>query len=287
MNTMTTATLTKNPTTDKAAELQQQLVERIEALTTTDDWKAMLDTAAKFHNYSFSNVMLIGWQRPDATRVAGFKTWQSLGRQVRKGEKAIRILAPLLVNKTDTDEVTGEEKTRKQLIGFRSVPVFDIAQTDGDPLPEVMPTRLTGDGNGYALDLSMAVAAQIEAAGYRIAWDGTDWPATLNGVTDFAAKTVTLREGLDPAQEAKTLTHELAHVLLHEPVPGEARHHRGTGEVEAESVAYVVAQSLGMDTADYSLPYVAHWAKGDVKEVRSTGQRVIATAHAILDGMPA
>lgn len=273
--------MTLTATKERATELQEQLVERIEALTTSDDWKAMLDTAAKFHNYSFSNVMLILWQRPDASRVAGFKTWQSLGRTVRKGEKAMRILAPLLVNKTDEDE-HGEKKTRKVLVGFRPVPVFDIAQTDGAPIDAIEPVRLTGEA---AAGIVEGITKQITDAGFSVTYDGAGWSPSKNGETNFTTKSVTIRSGLAPVQSVKTLIHELAHVLLHEPVPGEARGHRGLGEVEAESVAYVVAQSLGIDTSDYSLPYVALWAKGDVKQVRSTGTRVVNAAHGILNAL--
>ncbi len=250
--------MTRTATVDRAdrvAELHDQLTASVEALLTSEDWKAMLDMAAKFHNYSARNIMLILCQRPDATRVAGFRSWLALGRHVRKGENGIAILAPCVYKRDD--EVTGETVTR--LGGFKVAHVFDIAQTDGDDIADVRPELLDGSAPEGMWD---ALEGQVTAAGYVVYRYRP--PAGANGFTDPAGHRVVVRDDVDEAQAVKTLTHELAHILLDHvtDLTGYAIC-RGRCEVEAESVAHVVCSALGMPTDSYSLPYVARWADGN------------------------
>jgi antirestriction protein ArdC len=265
---------------DKAAELHAQLEQDFAELVSGEQWAAMLATASRFHNYSAGNVMLILRQCPTATRVAGYRTWQSVGRQVRKGERGIAILAPCVYRRRDVDETTGEETEHRGVSGFRVAHVFDVGQTDGQEIADVAPALLEGEAPAGLWD---ALAEQVAAAGFTLERGQCDG---ANGRTNYSTRTVTVRDDVDDAQACKTLAHELGHVLLHEHELT-AFGCRGRLEVEAESVAYVVSQACGMATTSYSLPYVARWADGDVKVVKATAERVIRTAHAILAGIDA
>jgi hypothetical protein len=281
-------------TEDRAAALHAQLAAAVESLTTGEDWAAMLATAARFHDYSLNNLFLIAAQMPTASRVAGYKTWQSLGRQVRKGERGIAIFAPM-GGPCRACNGTGHHPTDKSLTcgrcfgagrwqSFRVVYVFDVSQTDGDELPAtIAPRLLAGDAPDGLWD---GLADQVAAAGYVIyRYRPT---SGANGFTDPIGKRVVIRDDVDDAQAAKTLAHELAHIALgHVADLGEYGRCRGVCEVEAESVAYIVAAASGMATDGYSLPYVASWAAGDAGKVRETASRVVATARQILAGLEA
>jgi antirestriction protein ArdC len=267
--------------TDRLAEAHDRLVTAIEALVNGEDWQRFLDTARRFRAYSLNNLLLIYTQRPDATRVAGYRTWQSLGRQVRRGEQGIAILAPCTYRPADdSDEQTGTPA--RVLRGFKVVHVFDIDQTDGEPLPAPPVHLLDGDDPGHVID---RLAAVIEARGFTFTHGPMpDGHQDANGVTDYTTRAVTVRDDLAPAQQAKTTAHELAHVLLHDPALGD-RPDRAVCEIEAESVAYLVCGSHGLASDDYSFGYVATWAAGDPDAVRATAQRVTACAARILDAL--
>jgi hypothetical protein len=203
---------------------------------------------SRFHNYSFGNTLLIQLQtHGQATRVAGFHAWRKFGRHVRKGEKAIWILAPM-TRKVRDDEHRDHDHAEgaRVLLGFKPVTVFDLAQTDGEPLPEIA-TRLQGDDPlGVYGDLERVA----DAMGYRV--EDADFDGGKNGDCNFANKRIRVRAGNAPAQRVKTLAHELAHALLHEGFTD-----RALAELEAESVAYIVCASQGIESDDYSFGYVA------------------------------
>lgn len=265
------------PTTDKIRQLHETLLTEVQALVDGDDWREFLAVASRFHRYSANNIFLIVAQRADATQVAGYRRWKSLGRQVRKGERGIAILAPCLYRSRPLDdaETDGPSELARVLRGFRAVHVWDVSQTDGEPLPDVRPELLNGDGPG---GLWAALAAQVGAAGFELRRASC---GQANGVTDYGARTVTIRPDVGDAQAAKTLAHELAHVLLHDGI--QAVTPREVAEVEAESVAYLVCQTAGLASDDYSLPYVARWSGGDPAQVRLTAERVITTARRVLE----
>jgi antirestriction protein ArdC len=265
--------------TDKLASAHADLVSAVESLTSGEDWQRMLELASRFHRYSANNVFLIMLQRPEATRVAGYRTWQSLGRQVRKGEHGMRILAPCHYRHQVIDD-DGSESTHVGIRGFTTTTVFDVSQTDGMELPDVRPALL--DGAGVA-GLWNALALQVKTAGYTL--ERGDCHGA-NGTTDHNTLTVRVRDDVSDAQATKTLCHELAHVLLH---PDSAAYFqcRGRCEVEAESVAYLVCQSAGLATDGYSWPYIAHWSDGKSEVVQDTAGRALEAARTILAGVEA
>jgi antirestriction protein ArdC len=259
----------------KIERIHEDLQRGVAQLSTEEDWRRALDVASRFHRYSWHNIMLILLQRDDATQVAGYRKWQEMGRQVRRGERGISILAPRF--RVEEDEETSQKVRR--LAGFIGVSVFDVSQTDGDPLPSVesFVHRLDGDAPQLLWD---RLAEQVAAAGFTLE-RGEPSVHGANGVTDFLSRTVTVAPWFSQAQATKTLAHELAHVQMHEQGEGS----RARREVEAESVAYIVCRALGLETADYSFGYVAGWSGGDVKVVQETGTRVMAVASQILDAL--
>jgi DNA primase len=254
-------------TASRIEALHGELQEGIRELVSGDDWQRTLDAAARFHRYSFGNMMLILRQRPEATRCAGYKTWQALGRQVRRGERGIAIFAPR--TRKVEDESTGED--RVVLTGFGLVHVFDQGQTEGPDLPGE-PTKLTGQAPPGIWD---ALAREVGAAGYELIRE----PCAGNGMTIPSVRRVVVRPDLSDAQAVKTLAHELAHVMLH---AGECVGSNPRTETEAESTSYIVTKALGMDPDGYSFPYIAGWSGGDPKLVAETGERVMRCAQSIL-----
>ena len=258
-------------------EIHARLVAGIEGLVSSDEWRAMLEVSARFHNYSFNNQLLIYLQCPEATRVAGYRAWQRLGRQVRKGERGIKILAPCRRHMSPV-KAEGEQDEAERveiLTGFRVVHVFDVSQTEGDELADVRPRRLTGEVPQQLID---ALERRVTDEGFTIRREAIARSAR-NGYADFERHLVVLRDDLSGAQAAKTLIHELAHVLLHQDTD---LSERDIAEVEAESVAFVVSSSMGLDTSDYSFPYVARWGGGDAELVAATAGRVVAAARNLL-----
>jgi antirestriction protein ArdC len=275
---------------DRLAEIHAQLLDQVERLTGSEAWKQTLRVAARFHTYSPNNVLLIAAQRPDATRVAGYRAWAQLGRQVRKGEHGIAILAPVL-RRTETSPIasddtaesrnTGEAGARSRVLaGFRVTHVFDVSQTDGPDLPDLHPTLLDG---ASPLGLWADLYGQVEAAGYDI--DYADL-GEANGRTDFTDRSVVLHAARSGAQLTKTLAHELGHITLHAPAVRPDGLTRDAAEIEAESVAYVVTAAHGLFADDYTVPYVTGWSGSDLDRVAASATRVLAAARTILRGAP-
>jgi hypothetical protein len=258
-------------------EIHNKLVAAVEGLVSSEQWRAMLEVSARFHSYSANNQLLIYFQCPEATRVCGYRAWQRLGRYVRKGERGIQILAPCRkrVNPVEGEGEQGEVERIEILTGFRVVHVFDVSQTEGDELAEVAPRRLTGEVPKRLIE---ALEQRVADEGFRLQRE-TIARSSRNGYADFERRLVVVRGDLSGVQTAKTLIHELAHLLLHRDTD---LSERAVAEVEAESVAFVVASALGLDTSDYSFPYVARWGGGDAELVAGTAERVIAAAGDLL-----
>ena len=276
-----------SPATDSRA-LVDQALERLSAAVTElrngDGWKAWLQMATRMPSYSFNNQLLILAQRPDATMVAGFRQWQATGRTVMKGERALRILAPMIRKVEEIDKETGQPARR--VVGFKAVPVFDVAQTDGDPLPEPAPVALL-DGQAPP-GLWDALAEQVAAAGFALhRASSADQIGGANGLTDYSRHVVIVRQDVSDAQAVKTLAHELAHVQMHGHTADSSRPLcRGEVEVEAESVAFLVTAHAGLPSDDYTFGYVASWSAMAPDDVLvSTAERVRATASRIIDAI--
>ena len=262
------------------ADLVAKLEAGVAEVATSDGWRAYLAAQAKFHQYSLGNVLLVLAQKPDATRLAGFHTWLHLGRHVRKGEHGIRILAPVAVRRAaaETESVDPEDEPETHTVTrFRAVTVFDISQTEGDPLPEHPCQALTTDSERgrwlYARLLNIAKAEGIAVS------DQTTL-RHANGVFVPGANMIGLKMGLSDDHKAKTLCHELAHALLHRTT-GKPRPEM---EAEAEGTAFVVAAWAGLDTSQYSFGYVADWAaqKDGPTLVRRVGSTIQRTAQRII-----
>lgn len=267
----------------QAEALHAQLTAKIEEFTTSTEWMRFLAFARAFHAYSLNNVVLILAQLPGASRVAGFRRWQELGRQVRKGEKALKIFGYSTKRVVETDENTGEE-TETTLVRFPILSVFDISQTDlmeGTEDYSSPVRRLTGTDD---LGIVAMVEDYLTRSGWTFSREDIDGPAL--GYTDSKARRVVVRPDLAPAQAAKTSLHEAAHVVLHaEEDHAEYVAHRGVKETEAESVAYVLAGMLGLDTSAYTVGYVADWANADMETIKATASNVLRAVHALAEGL--
>lgn len=260
---------------------QEEMTEAIEALGSGPEWQSFLRFASKLHKYSAQNRMWLfaqaysrGWD--ELGHVAGYRTWLSLGRNVIKGEKALKVLAPCRYKAKDAE--TGEE--RWVMKGFTVESVFAASQTEGEgevPQDPARPQLLTGEAPEGAFAALQAIA---ESKGFSVEF-GQTLPA--NGFTSWGELKVVIGEHLSPAAATKTMAHELAHVLLHAPGQVDYYDNRDRCEVEAESAAYLVCGELGLASDAYSFPYVAGWSKGDTKVVTQAADTALRTAQTILD----
>jgi antirestriction protein ArdC len=252
-------------------DLVEKLTEGIANLTTTDEWQRFLQYQSRFHRYSPNNVMLIMVQTGvRATKVAGFRSWQKMNRFVRKGEKALYVLAPMVYKR---DALPADDDARV-IKGFKYVPVFDISQTDGEEMPSVC-NRLAGDDSADIFTQLVTVAHSI---GFSV--EDHDFGGGSNGDCSHLKHRIRIEASNSPAQRMKTLAHELAHAMLHEQFSD-----RKLAELEAESTAYVVCQSLGIETSDYSFGYVATWDGGGdaaISGIRASCDLIQKTAATIL-----
>ena len=278
-------------------QMHHDLAAKLATFDDRDAWQRWLKFASGFHQYSFSNSCLIYMAKPDATFVAGYRTWLAKGHQVRRGEKSIPILAPVtrLVPLEDPSgnpvlDTNGRPITRRQMTGVRVAHVFDASQVDPPPQTErPQPTLLAGQAPPGLWD---SLAQLVTQEGFSLTRGDC---GGANGYTNFATKEVRVRADVDDAQSVRTLCHEAAHVLTMDPADIAtygSQHCRGILEVIAESTAYLVTQAHGLDASQYTFNYVAGWAieaagrNHDLRSldeiVRTTGERVIAAAHRIL-----
>ena len=295
----------------KLAGLHERLVASVEELVNGNEWNRALEFSARFRSRSFNNSLLI-WAQHSAAHerglvptalpsyVAGFRHWQTLGRHVVAGQKGYMIFAPLTARFASPSPVDmsswrrlsrnerprAGEVVRQRMVGARPAYVWDISQTEGTPIPErPTPMLLRGEAPKGLWD---GLRALIQESGFAVALV-PDAAAIngANGLTDFSHRIVSVRADMDPAAGVKTLSHELAHIRMHSLDAG-LLSHRGMGEVEAESVALMIGAAHGMDTRDYTVPYVSAWAgsvpgKTETEVIQETGERVRRAAVAILD----
>ena len=230
----------------------------VKAVFESDKYKECLRYMSKFTNYSAGNCILIMLQKPDASLVAAFGKWKQLGRTVNKGEKGIAILAPMVFkNKEQNDE--NDEEQEKTTIGFKKVYVFDVSQTDGEPVPEYVHDL---DEDIESEHVKAVINAVQSVTGLSV--DVEDIAGGAKGYYSHSEQRIVIKSSLSGAQAIKTAIHECAHALLHDPDKNmtTANTTRNDKEVQAESVAYIVASRYGLDTSEYSFPYIASWSQG-------------------------
>lgn len=280
---------------EKTDDLLKRLDEGLTELFDSENYRNYLNIMSKFHNYSFNNTLLIAMQNPEASYVAGYSDWKNkFHRQVLKGEKAIKIIAPAPYKKEIVKEVqdklTGEtvyEKTEQVIPAYKAVSVFDISQTEGEELPSIGVNELTGDVDGYDNLIDTIKSISPVPVQYE------DISSGAKGFYVSGAKKIVIRNGLEQIQEIKTLIHEIAHALLHDKegslvdgVTQDTGWNRKTKEVQAESVAYTVCQHLGIDTSDYSFGYIAGWSSGrDKKELKTSMETIRKTTNWLISGI--
>lgn len=258
----------------KSEQAKQMMEESLERLAReieqgrSETLARFLDALSKFHRYSFGNVMLIVSQRPAATRVAGFHTWRKLGRFVKQGEKGIVILAPMTLKRREEKADEGKEDKDKTFVAFKAVYVFDLSQTDGEPLPE--PDRVDGDPGAYHQRLREYVASR------GISLEEAELLGGADGVSKGGA--IVLLSGLSPAKAFSVLVHETAHELLHQT--GE-RPSKTVRETEAEAVAFVVNEAIGLRNGHSSADYIQLY-DGNQATLAASLDRIQKTAAEIL-----
>ena len=266
-------------------ELHAQLTERFEQMTTSREWFDYLATARRFHRYSPQNQLLLALQGADGY-VAGYRNWQRVPAQgggtcqVAKGAVGLSILAPLKAKTVDIDETTGEETTVHRLRGFRTVKVFHQGQLVAPPDigDAVMPELLTGENRWQ--HVWAAVVERLETNGYNVALHTRTPVDDWNGMTTWSTKSVLVAGDLEPPQRLKTLLHEWAHVELAHDTRTDVP--RAIKEVEAESVAYLLSQTVGLDSDAYSIPYIANWSAGNIDTVQSAAEQILTTTKRLV-----
>ena len=281
---------------ERMKEITDRLETGIQELFESERYKAYLTTMSKFHSYSFNNTLLIAMQ--GGQLVAGYNKWRDdFHRNVKKGEKAIKILAPAPfkakkeVQKLDAQgrPVMGKdgkpvtEVQEIQVPAFKIVSVFDVSQTEGEPLPSIGVEELTGSVERYGEFFKALEQTSPVPIGFE------DIPGGSHGYYHLTEKRIAIQEGMSELQTLKTDIHEIAHSKLHAidpeaPAIEQAdRPDSRTREVQAESVAYAVCQHYGLDTSDYSFGYVAGWSSGkDLKELKASLETIRATAHELI-----
>ncbi|MBN9392194.1 MAG: hypothetical protein J0I20_29420 [Chloroflexi bacterium] len=260
--------------------LVQQLEQGVASIQSSDDFKRWLKVASRFHTYSLNNQLLILFQFPTATRVAGYRTWQSLGRQVVKGAKGISILAPRPYERVVEDKANGTQEIVKG-ISFRTVSVFDISQTEGEALPNITPGQLQG-GEGEELYKrldGLAEAEGLKVTHYDLQGEGAEEDTGYNGYYLPGSKIIYVKRAAQ-VQMVKTLAHELGHHFD----AGREASSRDERETVAEAVAFIVASYYGIDTTAYTFPYVAGWAakREGAEVIKAVMSRIQETAHRML-----
>ena len=273
-------------------ELLYKLNQGVKGFMESDQYKSYLKCLSKFHNYSLNNTILIAMQKPDATLVAGYRTWKQLGRHVKAGEKGIKILAPapfhtkVLVDETDPE--TGErlfhangtpKKTEKviEVAAFKPVSVFDISSTEGKELPLVSP-ELKGSVKGY--ETFREILTELS----KVPIEFVEIENGAKGYYSHSENKICIQKGMSEMQTIKTMIHEQCHSILHtKEALHDVKKSRMQIETEAESVAYVVCNHFGLDTSDYSFPYLANWSSGkDLTELKASLDTIKKTASEMI-----
>ena len=296
---------TESTTTDKSLtpaervkEITDKLEQGIKDLFESDKYMNYLKTMSRFHNYSFNNTLLIAMQKPDATYVAGFTSWEkNFDRHVQKGQKGIRILAPSPYKiKKDVEKIDPrtllpvlgrdgkplKERIEVTIPAYKITTVFDVSQTEGRELPEIA-SVLQKDVEGY--NRFMDVLKKVSPVPVELRpIDGQS-----HGYYHLENKMIVIKEGMSQQQTLKTCIHEIAHAILHDRDTGKEKDNMPDGrtrEIEVESIAYTVCQHFGIDSSDYSFGYIAGWSSGkNLEELKTSMDTIRRTASDIINSI--
>ena len=258
----------------KINKVYEKLVEGVKNFKTTDDYIKFLKFSKNFHNYSFANNVLIYNQFEDATRVAGFKTWEKLGRKIKKGSKGIEIFYPIYHKRKIkiTDNETGKEKEEEKIfLTYRPTYVFDISQTEGKEIPELKRTLDTNIKEDLFKKLTKFCPIPIKYANLS---------SSIQGYYHPDEKYIALQNSLSTDDKSAVLLHELTHYLYDDFNYAEER---DLSEIFVESVAYIVADYFDLDTSVCSFRYINSWANDDIKKVLDLGAKIQTTANTFIE----
>ncbi len=281
---------------ERLKEITERLEQGVKELFTSERYAEYLRTMSQFHNYSFNNTLLIAMHKPDASLVAGYQAWQKkFGRHVKRGERGIQIIAPAPVREKhevekvdpETNELVlredGQPETEEIVTvipRFRVMTVFDVSQTDGRPLPDIYNGDLTANVENY--EIFMEAIHRVSPVPMRF----DEIEGETHGYYSNLAKEIVIKDGMSQSQTMKTAIHEVTHATLHDRDIMEAagvEKDQMTKEVEAESVAFAVCEYFGLDTSDYSFPYIAGWSSDrDMKELRTSMDTIRKTAGELI-----
>jgi hypothetical protein len=284
-DTMTTARKTRSKRVEFTPEQKEQyrkeqrelgaelMKKGVQELLTSEGWQQWAAMRARLHTYSFANTMLILAQMPEATFVASGKFWNDHKRMMLKGTQSLKVWAPMFRRPTEQEIAAGRKPEDKILYSYKLVPVFDISQTHGEPLPVVEPQPVTGDSHAAYLR-PLEVFAQ--SLGYSVSYE--DLSDGLGGYCDTKHKHIAVSNASSVNGQVRTLIHEIAHALGF----GYAEHGREQCEVLVETAAFIVATSIGLDTTGTSVPYVTGWGgEGAVAAIEKFASEVDAVARQI------
>jgi hypothetical protein len=258
-------------------EIKEQLDQGIQEVMTSEKFQEWLQFLSSFHIYSFNNTVLIYMQNPHATLIKGFKEWKKHGRFVKKGAKAIKVLAPLIGKKKDKEEEKSdkEEKEKKVLYGFQYVNVFDVSSTDGGELPAPPVKTLEGDREQEKALLQ----EWVQKVEIPVIFKNT---GEANGYYHFIENYIAVHEGRSTTQQLKTLIHEYNHYLLHGKGAKFEQEGSRIRKAQAEAVAYVVMNHFGYETGEYSFGYIAGWSQ-DINIMKQIGSDIVTCSHQVID----
>ncbi|MCD8397605.1 MAG: DUF3849 domain-containing protein [Lachnospiraceae bacterium] len=284
---------------EKMKEITERLEQGVQEFFTSERYADYLRTMSQFHSYSFNNTLLIAMQRPESTLVAGYRTWQKkFNRHVKRGEEGIQIISPVPIREKETlekvDEKTGEpilkadgqpetEEIVHVIPRFRVATVFDLDQTEGDPLPDLGIQELTAGAENY--EFFLRAMEQISPVPIRF----NETSGEAKGYYDNGSKEIVIQQGMGELQTLKTAIHETAHAILHDRDRMKAQgvqKDKMTIECEAESISFCVCSAFQMDTSSYAFPYIASWSSNkEMKELRASMDTIRHTAAEMIDGI--
>lgn len=255
---------------EQAAELMKA---GLAELQSSEGWRRWAEMRARLHTYSFANTILILCQMPDASLVMSGKKWNAIDRRMSAGTRALRVFAPLF-RKPTADEIAAGRKPDEQILySFKLVPVFDVSQTEGEPVPAIPVQPLDGDSHAAYLRPLEKLAQSL---GYSVSFE--DLSEGLGGYVNPTAKHIAITKNAAPNQQVKTLIHEIAHALGFDYTD----YTREQSEVLVETAAFIVASSIGLDTSSYSIGYCATWGEGDAaKHIEAFATQVDKVARRI------